>query len=80
MVFFHNAWLTLHIWMARDKIYYTVGKIAKKAVWRSTFLLIQHSKYSVMLSKVFLQTASSTIFILPTGLEVLTHLIPFGLC
>jgi len=60
--FFHNAWLTLHIWMARDKIYCTVGKIAKKAVWRSTFLLIQHSKYSVMLSK-----KNSYRVILPTG-------------
>jgi len=32
----------------------TVAKIAKKAVWRSPFLLIRHSKYSALLFSAIL--------------------------
>jgi len=32
--------------------YFPVGKIAIKTVWRSAFLLIRHSNYCVILSKI----------------------------
>jgi len=58
-----------------------VGKIAKRTVWRSVFMLIRRSKYSAIFSKIhsyrqlfrrfcpkntLLQTAFSAI--LPTGM------------
>jgi len=39
---------------------YPVGKIAKKKVWRSAFLLIKRSKYSAMLSKPCCQKYTPT--------------------
>jgi len=32
--------------------HFAVGKIANKTFWRSVFLLIRHSDYSVILSKI----------------------------
>jgi len=45
---------------------FPVGKIAKRTVWRSVFLLIPHSKYSAMLLKIH----SYRMLFLPTGLAL----------